>query len=301
MFWDFLVSVGVSFGISLLIPVILFLISKIPTMKIRHLNEDEWRIASYRATILASVISIISLAIVIFMFQMSLIQVQSSIDSTNQLNDLVNVTKKQTDSLETAIEKLSKIIEAKESAQIERSSQNFNPELKFRIYGFYPDIREPHTLRAEVENMHNDHTYLKTKWTVTGEICTDDKKVWGSNFNYSNRTEFDLSKNEEKVIRIQIPDKLFELAKGKSFIMMLEMEMNPFTPSGGPINTIEIPKKTFVQFDYNEERNQNWLPWINPGGDLDCTKEPSIRGDAYLNTTSIYDFNDYKNWEFPEE
>jgi len=68
--------------------------------------------------------------------------------------------------------------------------------------------------------------------------------------------------------------------------------MMPFTPTGGLVDTLPSPRKTFIQFDHNEGKYPDWwMATLARGGDIHCDAEPSIWIHVNLNTTSIEDFN----------
>jgi len=179
----------------------------------------------------------------------------------------------------------------KESAILEKAFDDFNPELKYRIFSIGFEQHIPNAIRVDITNNQDVHTFVKNKWTITGDICNEQNQHQGINYEFSNRTFFDLTKGEKKHLDIQIPDEFFTRIKPdkNGFLLKLELEMNPYTPSSGAVDTIEIPKKTFIQYDLNKERG-GWMPWTNPGSDPNCTKDPSIWGHTFLNTSSIEDF-----------
>ncbi len=188
-----------------------------------------------------------------------------------------------------------------DTAILEKSFADFQPELKYRIFGTSSHDREPYEIRADITNMGNEETYVKNIWTVTGEICNPDGTGRYFDYDTSFRNELNLTKGEEKSINFTISKDFFETFPDKTaFMLKLELEMNPYLPSTGPIQSREFDEMAFIQYDYNEERNNSWLV-KNVFRDLDCTGEPSIHGQVFLNTSS-WDFGEYGDWwKFPEE
>lgn len=74
--------------------------------KIKKLDEGVWRLASYRATVIGTIIGLVSLYIIIISLQFTLVQVQSSIDTTEKLIELVESNKNQTRALEETIKEI---------------------------------------------------------------------------------------------------------------------------------------------------------------------------------------------------
>jgi len=184
-------------------------------------------------------------------------------------------------------------------ALLEKEFASFDPELEYRISSIGFEQYMPNNIHVQITNTHDDHTFVKNKWTITGDVCTINNQVRGTTYFHSIDNELDLRKGESKDIQVKIPDEFFENnLGGQAFHVMLELEMKPFTKASGPVD-VSFPEKTFVQFDLNEER-EGWMPWIDMLGDMNCTKSPAIGGYAFLNTTSSEHFAFYPDWKFPE-
>ena len=194
-------------------------------------------------------------------------------------------------------------IEKNQLASLERDSSNFNPELKYRIFSISSEQYLPYALRAEITNTRDDHTFVKNKWTITGDICNKENEHRVTSFEFAGRNSLDLVSGKEKEVSLQLPPDFFteRLPEKTGFLVKLELEMNPFIPSIKPLGNIEFSKMTYIQYDFKEDIG-SWMPTKLPSGDLNCTAMPSIYGQVFLNTSSIDDFYDHGDWwEFPEE
>ena len=183
-------------------------------------------------------------------------------------------------------------VDQKQAGLLELALVNFKPELLYKI-NFVSRDNEPNSIYVEIENTGTHHTTVNNTWTITGDYCSGDGQHYVGNDDYIITSSANLTKqNPINETRIVLPDFLFDdLEKIRSFLLMLELEMMPFTPSSGPVN-LPVPRKTFIQFDHNEgEYPDWWMLTLARGGDIHCDTEPSIWRHVVLNTTKIEDFN----------
>lgn len=69
-------------------------------------SEGEWRLASYRATVIGTIIGLISLFIILVSVQIGFFQLESSSDTIKNLAELIEANKNQTKALEVAIREI---------------------------------------------------------------------------------------------------------------------------------------------------------------------------------------------------
>ena len=243
-------------------------------------------------------IPIITLVVVIIIGAVTIFSTFYGIDQSSKSSQEISdtVEKGNADLLEEIRES-----NKNDAALIEKSFSDFQPELEYRIFGTGDNIHKPYSIRAEIINKGNELTFVKNLWTITGEICNPDGTSRDFNYDYSIRDELILNKDQKGSVDFPIPLDFFEKFPDKTaFLLKLELEMNPYLPSSGPIETREFDEMAFIQFDFNKERNNNWLV-KNVFRELNCVEEPSIWGHVTLNTTS-WDFGEYGQWwKFSEE
>jgi len=191
--------------------------------------------------------------------------------------------------IQDAINKL----DQKQAGLLEWGLTDFEPELLYRI-NFVSRDNEPNSIFTDIENTGSHHTAVHNILTITGDRCSGDDKQYGGRDVFVAEYSANLTKqNPFNETRIMLPDFLFDdLEYRSSFLLKLELEMMPFTPTGGLVETLSIPRKTFIQFDHNEgEYPDWWMTTLARGGEIHCDVEPSIWTHVDLNTTSIEDFN----------
>lgn len=237
------------------------------------------------------IIEIVTLAVVIVSIIVSVFLAWYSVDESSKKSQEI------IDTMKEEIGELNK----KESASIEKDFSDFQPKLEYRIFSTSEDNRIPYSIHAEITNKGNELTFVKNRWTVTGEICNSDGTSKDFDYDYLVKNELVLEKDEEESIDFVIPRDFFEKFPDKTaFLLKLELKMNPYLPSLGLIETREFDEMAFIQYDFNEERGNKWLV-EKIFLDLDCTGEPSTEGQVLLNTSSD-DFGEYGQWwRFPEE
>lgn len=180
-----------------------------------------------------------------------------------------------------------------QEGSLELAFTDFEPELLYRI-DFVSRDDEPNSIFVEIENTGNHHTAVHNTWTITGNFCSSDNRSHYLSFSEVIHTSHNLTKqNPFNETRIFLSDFLFDdLEEKRSFLIMLELEMIPFTPSAGMAEALSVPRKTFIQFDHNEgEYPDWWMLRVNRVGDLNCDTESSIWTHVNLNTTNIEDFD----------
>lgn len=243
-------------------------------------------------------IQIVTLVVVIVSIIVSVFLALYSIEESSQSSqEIIDTFKKGNAELLEETKKSNK----NDAASIEKSFFDFQPELKYRIFSTYADDQGIYSIRADITNKGTEQTFVKNRWTITGEICNPDTTSRDFDYDYSVRENLILNKEEMKKIKFEIPSDFFEKFPDKTaFILRLELEMNPYLPSSGPIETREFDEMAFIQYDYDEERN-SWMPKNQIARGIDCTNIPSDSGQVFLNTTS-WDFGEYGQWwKFPEE
>lgn len=185
-------------------------------------------------------------------------------------------------------------MDQKQTALLELALTDFQPEIQYRV-DFVNRENEPIKLYVEMENTGNRHTAVRNMWTVTGDYCTSEGQHWGGTGDGVFATTLtNLTKQnpimEEKIV---LPEHLFDnLEEKNSFLLMLELEMIPFTPSSGLVESLSVPRNTFLQFDHNEEKYPDW--WMITLARTDyirCDNDHSIWTHVNLNTTDIEHFN----------
>ncbi len=184
-------------------------------------------------------------------------------------------------------------VDQKQAGLLELALVNFKPELLYRI-NFVSRDNEPNSIYVEIENTGSHHTAVRNIWTIIGDYCSGDGQHYGGNDDHIITSSANLTKqNPINETRIMLPDFLFDdLEKKRSFLLMLELEMMPFTPSSGLVEKLSVPRETFIQFDHNEgEYPDWWMLTLARDGDIHCDAEPSIWTHVVLNTTKIEDFN----------
>lgn len=75
-------------------------------VKIKEFTEEDWKLASYKATVFGAPIAIISLIIIAGAFGFAILQLQSGIDTTNNLAELIHTNQEQTKALQETIEEI---------------------------------------------------------------------------------------------------------------------------------------------------------------------------------------------------
>ncbi|MFY9301282.1 MAG: hypothetical protein WAO91_08855 [Candidatus Nitrosotenuis sp.] len=194
-------------------------------------------------------------------------------------------------------------IRNKIDALLERDFKNFKPELKYRVQSIGFEQYKPNSIWYHITSVGDDDVFVKNKWTIENQICNKDGQQQFIAYEFSNRTSANLEKSDgEQDYNVKIPDEFFTriFPDKKSFLLKLELEINPYTDASGPFEGKKYPKKTFIQYDLDQER-RGWMAWKNPSGDLNCTMEPNKMGQTFLNTSSVYDFYNERGYEFPEE
>lgn len=239
-------------------------------------------------------IQTITLMVVIFFGIISVITAWISLDQTSKSSQ---------DLLEGNAAMLEEIRKSNtnDAALIEKAFWDFQPELEYRISDISVESREPYSMRTEITNMGSESTFVKNIWTVTGEICNPDGTSRDFDYDYSFRKNIVLEKDKRQSIDFTIPEEFFEKFPDKTaFILRLELEMNPYLPTTGPVETREFDEMAFIQYDFDKERDR-WMPKNLHSRDIDCTSISSEHGQVFLNTTS-WDFGEYGQWwKFPEE
>lgn len=184
-------------------------------------------------------------------------------------------------------------VDQKQAGLLEWSLTDFQPELLYRV-SFFERDDQPNAIHVKMENTGNHHTAVRNTWTITGDYCSDNDQHHGGPDAILGPFLSNLTKQSPIVeTKIPLPDFLFnDLEDRRSFLLMLELEMMPFTPSAGLVETLPVPRKTFIQFDHNEgEYPEWWMTTLVRGGEIKCDAEPSIWTHVNLNTTSIEHFN----------
>ena len=198
-------------------------------------------------------------------------------------------------------DELSKSSQQSEALLEHTISSDFNPELEYWINGNSFNQKVPNTIRVEIKNLSDDHTFVKNRLSFAKEICNDDGTSRHFDYDFAYREELELVKDEEKYFEFTIPNDFFEIFPEKrAFLLQLELEMNPYTHAAGPTSDTEIQEMTYIKYDLDEERN-GWMVSVNPTRGIDCTSEPAIFGRVIINTSSMYHFADHSQWwTFPE-
>ena len=245
----------------------------------------------------------ISIGLGIAVLIVSLIAVYQNHQSSVSFTDSLDEVKDSVNEVKNTVDESMSTLARNQLAGLEQESSKFDPELIYRIYSISANQYLPYSLNADITNTHNDNTFVKNKWTITGNICDKDGNHVGIAYDYSGRNSLDLVPGKEESASLQIPPEFFTniFPDKKGFLVKLELEMNPYIPSIEPLGNIEFPEMTYIQYDFKEDI-ESWMPTKLPDGELNCSDEPSKWGQVFLNTSSIDDFYDHSDyWTFPEE